>query len=307
MAQLSFLSTLVAPASLTKKVRRSAPERRNVPDLASYDWIAVSSSAGKDSQAMLDCVVELAREAGVLDRVVVIHADLGRVEWQGTGELAAEQAAAYGVRFEVTRRMGGVSKVDGKVYRKGETFGDLLDYVERRGAWPSNKARFCTSEFKRGPILRVFTQLAREWRSTTDEKRPCRVLDCIGLRADESPARAKKVAFVERKRTSTQHVDTWLPVHHWTEQQVWARIEASGVPHHRAYDLGMPRLSCAFCIFAPKAALVLAGRHNRELLDAYVAVEERIDHTFRQNLSLTEVREAVVADETVEAPASWAM
>jgi hypothetical protein len=46
---------------------------------------------------MLDYVVEQARAQGVpLARLVVVHADLGRVEWQGTAELARRQAEAYG-------------------------------------------------------------------------------------------------------------------------------------------------------------------------------------------------------------------
>jgi len=59
----------------------------------------------------------------------------------------------------------------------------------------------------------------------------------------------------------------------------------------------MPRLSCRFCIFAPKAALVLAGKHNLELLNKYVAVEQEVNHSFRINLSLTEVQAAVLAGE----------
>lgn len=126
------------------------------------------------------------------------------------------------------------------------------------------------------------------------------MLDCMGFRAEESPARAKRVAMSERMRTKTQAIDTWLPVHHWLEGHVWSRIKASGVEHHRAYDLGMPRLSCAFCIFAPKAALVLSGKHNRALLDAYVAVEEKINHRFRMDVTLAEVKAAVEKNEAVE-------
>ena len=43
------------------------------PDLTTYDQILVNSSAGKDSQAMLDVVNEQAEAAGVKDRVVVVH------------------------------------------------------------------------------------------------------------------------------------------------------------------------------------------------------------------------------------------
>ncbi|MHB1784228.1 MAG: hypothetical protein ACYCTE_16375 [Acidimicrobiales bacterium] len=47
-------------------------------EVASYDWIVVDTSAGKDSQAIIDQVVRIARAAGVADRMVAVHADLGR-------------------------------------------------------------------------------------------------------------------------------------------------------------------------------------------------------------------------------------
>lgn len=61
-------------------------------DLASFDCIVINTSAGKDSQAMMDYVVGLARAAGVLHKVIAVHADLGRVEWKGTRELAETHA-----------------------------------------------------------------------------------------------------------------------------------------------------------------------------------------------------------------------
>ena len=74
------------------------------PDLDSYDWLVLNSSAGKDSQAMLDVVVEQCHRAKVpLNRLVVAHADLGRVEWPGTRALAREQAKHYGLAFVAVR------------------------------------------------------------------------------------------------------------------------------------------------------------------------------------------------------------
>lgn len=103
------------------------------PELRWYDILLVNSSAGKDSQATLDVVVEAARAAGVLDRVVVVHADLGEAEWEGVPELAAEHAAHYGLRFELARR-----EVDGQTYT-------ILDHVQRRGKWPSAQVRFVSA------------------------------------------------------------------------------------------------------------------------------------------------------------------
>jgi len=78
-----------------------------------------------------------------------------------------------------------------------------------------------------------------------------------------------------RSSNGRRTVDVWLPIHSWTADQVWQRIHASGVRHHPAYDLGMPRLSCCFCIFSPRSALLLAGKHNPQLLAEYVAVETK--------------------------------
>lgn len=109
----------------------------------------------------------------------------------------------------------------------------------------------------------------------------------------------------KRLSTKTRHVDDWLPILFWTEGEVWTDIRASRVPHHHAYDEGMPRLSCVFCVFAPRDALLIAGRLNRELLDEYVAVEDRVGWSFRKNLSLREIRDAVDAGEMPRKVSSW--
>ena len=69
----------------------------------------------------------------------------------------------------------------------------------------------------------------------------------------------------------------------------------------------MPRLSCCFCIFAPRSALMLAGRHNPELLDEYCRVEEQTGHRFRLELSLAEVRDALRCGEDPGPVRTWAM
>lgn len=238
---------------------------------------------------MLDYVVELADVAGVRDRIVVVHADLGRVEWKGTRELAERQARHYGVRFEVVSRPQG----------------DLLAQIEARGMFPSSTARYCTSDQKTGQVATLLTRLAAEVRRSTG--RQARILNMLGIRAQESPARARKVAHELDRRASNsrREVVRWLPVFSWTEAEVWARIEASGVEHHFAYDLGMPRLSCCFCVLASEGALVLAARHNRELADEYVAVEARIGHRFTERLSMADIVAKADAGDAV-APEDWA-
>jgi 3'-phosphoadenosine 5'-phosphosulfate sulfotransferase (PAPS reductase)/FAD synthetase len=264
-------------------------------DLTTYQIILINSSGGKDSQAMLDHVHKLATEQGVVDRLVVVHADLGRVEWAGTKDLARTQAEFYDVRFEAIARPEG----------------DLLAHVKQRGMWPDSARRYCTSDHKRGQVGKVITKLVKEkaWMSHRLRYRPVRVLNCLGLRAQESSARAKKVELETdaRQTNGRRHVDTWLPLLRWSEADVWANIKASGAPYHRAYDLGMPRLSCVFCVFAPKAALVIAGTHNPELLAEYVQLEQEIGHKFTARMSIAEVQLAVDAGETGGSMDNWTL
>jgi 3'-phosphoadenosine 5'-phosphosulfate sulfotransferase (PAPS reductase)/FAD synthetase len=245
------------------------------PRLADYDIILVNSSAGKDSQASLDVVAEHARTAGVLDRVIVVHADLGDVEWDGVPELAAEHAAHYGLRFEVVRR--------------DET---ILDRVEQRGKFPDAARRWCTSDFKRGPIRTVMTRLVAELRTSgrvTD--RPVQLLNVMGLRAQESSARARRNPYAPNGSASNgkRRVDEWYPIHEWSVEQVWERIAAAGTRPHRAYREGMSRLSCRLCVLASRADLVCSARLNPELADRYARVEAAIGHRFRADLSMADI------------------
>lgn len=257
-------------------------ESAATPKLSDYDFIAVNSSAGKDSQTALRRVVYAADDQGFpRERIIVVHADLGEMEWPGTRELAEEQAKHYGLRFEVVK------------YRtkNGEEI-NLLEYARRRGKWPSSTTRYCTSEFKRGPCLRVLTKLQKE-----NGGRATRFVNVYGFRAEESPARRKKPVWeaYARANTATRSVWNWLPIHTMTEVEVWADIKASGVRHHWAYDLGMPRLSCRICIFSPHEALLLSGIHNPELLQKYVDVEKEIGHDFQHRKPLVVLQNEVLA------------
>jgi 3'-phosphoadenosine 5'-phosphosulfate sulfotransferase (PAPS reductase)/FAD synthetase len=252
------------------------------PDLKAFDAIIVNSSAGKDSQCALEIVSRLRGEQRAFPQVIVSHQDLGRMEWPETKALVGRQARMYPFRLEVS-----------KYRNKASEYLSLLEYVEARRRWPDNQNRYCTSEFKRGPGSRVVTKISRELRAKGVE-RP-RILHVFGFRAQESPARRKKEAFTKNTRLTrgTQEVWDWLPIHHWEEERVWDTIKGDKLPFHPAYDLGMPRLSCVFCIFAPRAALIIAGRNMPGLLEEYVALEKKIGHDFRHKMPVREILQAV--------------
>lgn len=255
----------------------------DVPDLRDYDIILVNSSAGKDSQASLDVVVEAATRAGVPDRIIVVHADLGDNEWPETPELAAEHAAHYGLPFFVVAR----THSDGRI----ET---ILERVPQRGMWPDAARRWCTSDHKRAPVRKLMTRLVTELReSGTITGRPVHLLNVMGFRGEESPARLKHSPYGVNASASNgrRRVDDWYPIHDWTTAHVWKRIAAAGTRVHPAYLAGMSRLSCRFCVLASRADLVLSAQLNPELAARYAGAEDNAQHRFRKNLSMAEIIE----------------
>jgi 3'-phosphoadenosine 5'-phosphosulfate sulfotransferase (PAPS reductase)/FAD synthetase len=267
-------------------------------DLTSYDFVLLNTSAGKDSQVTLDVITQLATDQGAYDKLLAVHCDLHRLEWPGTKELALEQAAHYDLPVAV---------VENQPWK-----GDLLAKIEKRGRWPGRVGggrviRYCTSEFKTGPVQQLCTQLVRDLRSTGVE-RPIRILNVLGIRADESRERAKRLPFKHLDKgwsNTLRSVDEWLPIFDWTEAEVWARIKQSGVPYHWAYDEGMPRLSCSFCVFASKNALIRAAQLRPDLAQEYLAVEERIGFRFKDELSMADIITAAERAQVTEIE-NWA-
>ncbi|MED7790768.1 phosphoadenosine phosphosulfate reductase family protein [Klebsiella aerogenes] len=221
-------------------------------------------SGGKDSQAMLINLLEVIPPK----QIVVVHASLGAMEWPGALELAQEQAEAAGLPFVVAR--------------SGKT---LLEMVERRfekrpevPSWPSASTRQCTSDLKRGPIQRE----VRRYAKANGFKL---IVNCLGLRAQESPGRAKRQVF-RRNDTDSNSVLTWyewLPVHELNADEVFATIREAGQKPHYAYELGNERLSCVFCIMASRNDLKNGATHHPELLEQYVELETRTGYTMHMN------------------------
>lgn len=261
-------------------------------NLNDYDFIIINSSAGKDSLCAMWQIIQMAKEQNYpLSKIVGSHQDLGQMEWEGTKELFYRQCEFFGIKgYESKRRNF-----------KGENE-YLLEYVVRHGKWPDNKNRWCTSDFKRGPGLRVVTAL-------TKDMGVCNVLYVFGFRAEESPSRSKKEVLKLNTNASTKKrkVYEYLPIHNWTSLEVWFTIKSNKLPYHFAYDLGMPRLSCMFCVFSPLDALVIAGRHNPELLDKYIEAEEKTGHLFRHKFSIKEVKKKILEGYNPKTVSDWIM
>lgn len=220
----------------------------------------VNHSGGKDSQAMYLMLRDLVPR----EQLVIVHADLGAVEWAG----ALNHIPMYsrGERVEVCRARR-----------------TLLQMIEERGMFPSPQQRQCTSDLKRGPIERTIRAITRE-RRAAGIKPWGLVVNCMGMRADESSGRSKLTPFKINQGNSKagRNWYDWLPIHAWTEAQVFEMIASRGQKPHPVYGLGMSRFSCCFCIMASERDLTTAARlattrpdllNDPDLYRKYVALE----------------------------------
>lgn len=123
--------------------------------------------------------------------------------------------------------------------------------------------------------------------------RQMRLLNVMGMRAEESAARARKpvIALDPHASNGVRQIVNFLPIHHLPVAAVWQIIGSSPISDlvHPAYRLGMPRLSCRFCILASRGALVRSAQLNPELAAEYLAVERETGHAFRVGCSMEEV------------------
>jgi 3'-phosphoadenosine 5'-phosphosulfate sulfotransferase (PAPS reductase)/FAD synthetase len=268
------------------------------PDLQAYDILLCNISGGKDSQAMLDVVVQAAEAVGVRDRIVTVFCDLGdEDEWPGTRELAAEHAAHYHVRHEIVFRE--VPDADGVMRQQG-----LAEHVESRWQqkWPDKARRYCTSDMKRAPAHKLMTRLVAEKRATGIRDRRVRVLNIMGIRGEESPDRANMAPYRNDPRASNKtrrKVDEWLPLLDWKVDRVWNRLTQAGTRVHPIYAV-LPRLSCRFCVLAGRKSLVAAARLDPAGAYRRADVEAAMGHNFRADVSMAQIialAEAADADE----------
>lgn len=226
----------------------------------------VNHSGGKDSQAMLIEMLKLVPRAQML----VVHASLGEVEWEGALELAEKQAADAGIHFVVATAV--------------KTFIEMVEHRFRvrpgpnSPCWPSAANRQCTSDLKRGPIEREARRYAKAHGFTT-------VVSCMGIRSAESSARSKLQPFRRNERNTIAGRDwfEWLPIFYLTTAQVFEAIAQAGQSPHWAYAAGNERLSCVFCIMGSARDIANGARHRPDLLKRYTEIEERTGYTMHMS------------------------
>lgn len=224
----------------------------------------LNHSGGKDSQAMMIRVLEVVPRT----QLVVVHATLGEVEWEGALDLAKKQAFDAGVTFLVAKAP--------------KTFIELVQHRARTRpdapAFPQSSNRQCTSDLKRDPIMTTVRRLTKHLGLK-------RVVTCMGLRAAESSKRAQMKTWSRSTRGSKAGREwfEWLPVHALPTSEVFETIRAAGQQPHWAYGAGNERLSCVFCIMGSPNDARVGAIHRPDLFRQYVELEKATGYTCHQS------------------------
>lgn len=241
--------------------------------LDGYDRVVIAMSGGKDS---IGCFLEYLEQGGDIRKVEFWHHRIDGengdfMDWPCTNAYVAALAAAFKVPLYFTWKVDGF---EGEMMRENaltkpicfqEPVGDPRfggpvrlrqtggtgGKLSTRLAFPQVAAdlsvRWCSSYLK---IDNARTALRNQERF-----RNTRTLFISGERAEESPGRAGYARFevddsdARHNKRLRRHIDRWRPLHHWSEQEVWAIMKRWGINPHPAYRLGWSRCSCAGCIF----------------------------------------------------------
>ncbi|HPC91824.1 MAG TPA: phosphoadenosine phosphosulfate reductase family protein [Myxococcota bacterium] len=174
----------------------------------------LSISGGKDSQAIAMRLAHIAHGC--------LHMDLGRAEWPQTPAFVERIAKEAGLPLHVIRRHQGdlvqeIGERMAKLHGTGKPF------------WPSAAQRYCTADHKRSQADKFF-------------RHHDLVISIEGIRADESPKRARDLPLSIRKQITAKCLRdldpakalakweaerpgrlalTWYPIHGWNIDQVW--------------------------------------------------------------------------------------
>ncbi len=142
--------------------------------------------------------------------------------------------------------------------------------IEKRKAVPNNFKRFCTIELK-------IKTCRRYLRSNGISKYE----NFVGFRYDE-PLRVKR-----RKQMWKQVIDKFPLYEDKIDKQIvndyWSK---------KPYTLEIPSIlgNCTLCFMKGKNAIMNIMASNPELADVWIADEERIGHTYLDNISMKQMK-----------------
>jgi 3'-phosphoadenosine 5'-phosphosulfate sulfotransferase (PAPS reductase)/FAD synthetase len=274
-------NTIAVTPEITDLLARRAP-------------VSLSTSGGKDSSAMSLATSVYLDEIGHQGPRLLIHSDLGRVEWRESLPMCHKLADRLGLELVVVRRQAG----------------DLLDRWQVR--WRNNVARyanletvcvilpwstpgmlFCRSELKAAIICR---ELIRRFPGEV-------IISGTGIRREESATRAcAPISAPQPRLANATHRTSghdWHPIADWTLSRVLAYHQLRQFPLHPAYARGMSRVSCAYCVMGSRSDLATSAGcpDNQNLYREQVDIEISSSFSFQSGHWLGDLAPALLTQE----------
>lgn len=252
--------------------------------LADGAAVALSISAGKDGQAAAIATLRHLDRIGHIGPRLLIHANLGIIEWPESLPGCERQAQDLGLELVVLRKpSGGLMERFESRWQANLRRYARLETVTVVVPWATPRLRYCSSEQKHQPITRY---LRRRFTGG--------VINVTGVRREESVARSRcTVADLDAKLSKPgAPFMNWRPIADYSTKDVFDEIrEAGQVPHVAYTRWGLTRTSCRFCIMSSGADLLASSRNpeSAELYRRMVDLEIRSTFAFQGSRWLGDV------------------
>ncbi len=256
--------------------------------------VAIGVSGGKDSCALAFATIAHLDAIGHKGPRVLVHADLGAVEWKDSLPTCQRLADRLGLELVVVRRAaGGMMERWEQRWRDNVRRYANLECVKLILPWSTPAMRFCTSELKVAPIC---AELVRRFPGHT-------IISASGIRRQESDGRdkapiSKPQKLLYKVRAKTIGI-SWNPILEWSEADVRGYLDAQAFALHEGYThFGMTRISCAFCIMANESDLTASAScpDNAEIFRRMVELEIASTFAFQGSRWLADIAPGLLDD-----------
>lgn len=262
--------------------------------------VAYGSSGGKDGSAAAFAFNDYLDSVGHTGPRLVIHSDLGSIEWADSLPSSERLARALNVDHFVVKPLRGMVA---RWWYRWECNLDRyinLKMVKLIGPWSSKKWRFCTTD----KFAAITKDLARRFPGQT-------IISVSGVRRQESPDRAKAaVAEYEDKfyraaaRDGSDGITqgiSYRPLIDWRVQQVIALLWRKHFELHNGYtDYGMDRVSCFFCVLSSLGGLMkaLANPAHHEVYRELCLLEGQSSYSFQPDRWISDLMPTLLEEST---------